>query len=150
MTPLDRIRRAADIVRDSIAGDWFGYECKNDVQDLRRLAMLVDGDEIQLNLIKHSSKPHTHGCDMVSLMLDGGYDWWLQQLGASHPVWQRSSPGSIVTMGPLDTHWIPAGERESLSLCIFSAQTDWHLRYPECSRVEILDAAKAALKRITI
>lgn len=135
------------------ADDWYGYECVNAVQSLTRLSKFWGTYEVQLNWIKHSEVPHVHNGDMVSLILDQGYGWFLQQFGASQPLYQFAAPGSVVTMGPQDTHWIPESGERSLSLCVFEKASDWHLHYaplePEVKR-ELFDRAQPLLCRATL
>lgn len=133
---------AIKFVQFSKASDWHGYECVNDVQSIIRLSSdyLADS-EIQINSILHSAKPHSHNCDMVSLMLCGGYTYKIAQDGAAQFLEQYVAVGSVLRMGPRDAHYIEQfGNSRSLSLCVFSKRTDWHNHYPN-----IDDNAKSLL-----
>lgn len=61
--------------------------------------------EVQLNLIKHSEKPHCHKCNMLSLILVNGYRWFLQQINSPKELELFSAPGSIITMGQMIHNW---------------------------------------------
>lgn len=114
--------------------DWWAYSCDNGTQDLDRLSFYFgDKYEVQINRIRHSKGPHCHGCDMMSLILVNGYGWWLQQYGSQKPIYLFSGRGSLITMQPEDTHWIPETEVPSVSLCVFNKQSDWHKHYCEHS-----------------
>lgn len=125
----DEWSEIVSVVKASQLADWHAYECVNDVQSLTRLSRVIGRHEVQLNWILHSEKPHSHGCDMTSLILMHGYGYWLKQYGCDVARYQFAAPGSLVTMGPQDGHWIPAQRERSLSLCAFSKITDWHERY---------------------
>ena len=112
---------------------WHAYDCTNEVQSAVRLVRISDGCEIQLNWLLHSERPHCHSPGtMASFMLIGGYEWFLQQHGAAESLKLVSAAGSLVTMNPTDTHWIPRRDDggRSLSMCVFDHVTDWHERYP--------------------
>lgn len=121
--------------------DWWAYHCDNGTQLLDRLSCYWGSYEVQLNRITHSKQPHCHACDMVSVILDQGYGYYLQQHGASQALPLFVSAGAIVTMRPEDTHWIPEQARPSLSLCVFAKQSEWHLWYTEHSPLEVEAAA---------
>lgn len=123
-----------DFVRESQLSDWWAYECENDVQSLSRLAAHRGRYEVQLNWIRHSEKLHCHGCEMVSLILARGYGYYLHQFPANRPAWMFAAPGSLITMGPNDSHSIPAQKEPSLSLCVFDKQTDWHEHYAKLTK----------------
>lgn len=112
-------------------GDWWAYHCDNGTQLLDRLSCYWGTYEVQLNRIVHSEQAHCHACDMCSLVLDQGYGYHLQPYGAEHALRLFAAPGSVITLGPQDTHWIPKQETPSLSLCVFTKQSGWHTHYCE-------------------
>ena len=117
---------------------WHGYHCVNSVQELNRLSFLYeDIYEVQVNEITHSTQAHIHTSCMTSLILDKGYTWHLQQEGATSSLEMFAAPGSVIRMGPKDTHWIPPQQDLSLSICVFEHQTDWHLDYPALSPTDM-------------
>lgn len=126
-----------EILEDAInrpLKDWHAYRCDNGTQNLDRLSFLMDERfEVQINKIRHSKGPHCHGCNLLSVILQEGYEWWLQQYGSTKPIYMFSSPFSIITMNPEDTHWIPNLKTPSVSLCVFDHQSDWHKHYCEVS-----------------
>lgn len=125
---LDAIR----FVQFSKASDWHAYECVNDVQSMVRLSRpYLENSEIQINSILHSEAAHSHGCDMCSLILSGGYTYKTKQDGATEFLEQYAAVGSVLRMGPKDVHMVMQYRNvRSLSLCVFSKRTDWHLHYP--------------------
>jgi len=153
MTPRE-LTEIVEVVKASRLDEWHAYECENDVQSLTRLSRHVGRFEVQLNRIRHSAGPHCHGCEMTSLVLMVGYGFWLHQHPAEASRYQFAAPGSLITMGPNDTHWIPAQSVPSLSLCVFDHQTDWHLHYSPASvdvaRQMLADAKFALLNRIAV
>lgn len=116
---------------------WYAYHCDNGCQKLDRLSFMFEEYEIQINSITHSVGAHCHGCYLLSLILDNGYGWFLQQHKSDVPIYQFSSPGSIITLNPNDTHWIPESNNKSLSLCVFTKQSDWHLYYCKHSPLSV-------------
>lgn len=117
--------------------NWNGYFCSNDVQEINRLSFHYKTFEIQINEIFHSRVPHTHSSNMISLILDRGYRWFLQQQGAVESLEMFAAPGTIIRMGPQDVHWIPDQANPSLSICIFDTQTDWHNVFPPLLETDI-------------
>ena len=155
MSLLSDLPAIVDHVLASQPADWWAYHCDNGTQLLDRLACYWGTYEVQLNLLTHSVQAHCHACDMLSLILERGYGYYLQQRGAKQALPLFAAPGSLITMGPEDTHWIPPQTPPSLSLCIFTKQSDWHLWYGEHARLDT-DAAEAiwtsavwALRRMT-
>lgn len=144
MTP-EEWNEIVETVKGSRLDDWHAYECENEVQSLTRLARQIGRHEVQLNRIRHSAGPHCHGCEMTSLVLMVGYGFWLRQYPAEADRYQFAAPGSLITMGPNDTHWIPAQTVPSLSLCAFANQTDWHLHYLP-ARLEVANQILADAK----
>ncbi len=135
--------------------EWWAYSCNNGSQDLDRLSFHLDTRyEVQINRIRHSNGHHCHACNMLSLILLNGYGWWLQQYGASKPIFLFAAEGSLITMEPEDTHWIPPVNPESVSLCVFDKQSDWNQYYcqntplPESEAQLLLLAAKSQIRRI--
>jgi hypothetical protein len=116
--------------------DWHGYSCINAVQEMNRLCFHYETFEVQVNEIVHSKVPHIHTSCMTSLILDKGYQWVLQQAGAATSLQMFAAPGSVLRMGPTDTHWIPPQKERSLSLCVFEHQSDWHKHYPTLDNSE--------------
>lgn len=110
---------------------WSAYECDNGSQNLTRLSKYLDGDEVQINLLRHAEAAHYHDCEMMSLILDVGYAWELRQAGCAEFQTQYAAPGSLITLGPNDVHSIPRSRdgSRSLSLCVFSRQSDWAAWY---------------------
>lgn len=151
---LDDLPQIIDHVLGSQPADWWAYHCDNGTQLLDRLSLYWGRYEVQLNQLTHSEQPHCHACNMVSLILVQGYGWYLQMHESSSPVWLFAAPGSIITMRPDDTHWIPRQAVPSLSLCIFDKQSDWHLWYrsqhalPHPVAEEIHSQAIWALRRL--
>lgn len=129
----------------------YAYRCINEVQDVSRLTMHMNGLEVQINAIKHSKVKHHHLTDMTSVILDGGYTWFLQQQGATSPIEMHAAPGSIIRMGPNDEHWIPETSKPpSISMCVFENQTYWHQHYTtlnDLSAGVIIGRAIGGLKR---
>lgn len=141
---------AIKFVQFSEASDWHAYKCDNEVQSIVRLSSdYLTNSEIQINSITHSAGIHSHGCDMVSIMLDGGYTYSIMQEGAINFLEQYAAPGSVLRMGPNDIHMIPQYKgTQSLSLCVFSKRTDWHLHYPaidSSAKNILLENAKRAI-----
>ena len=147
---IKMLPRAMEIVRQSGPANWHAYRCESTYQQLDRLYLHDDRGgfiyEIQLNWITHAEGPHFHRCNMASFMLARGYGYWLQQAGSPRPRYQFAAPGSIVTMGMDDVHWIPRSKERSLSLCLFDCTyNDFHKTFPPLSdgeRAGILMAAK--------
>jgi hypothetical protein len=148
MTPEEMVQS----VLDTPLHRWWAYRCDNPVQSVDRLACHIGDTELQINEIKHSNAAHRHGYPMTSLILMGGYTWFLKQDGAAEELELFAAPGSIVRMGTNDQHRIPEQVgRTFLSLCAFDGGlTDWHQHYPKLLEHEakrLLDAAKFHVRR---
>lgn len=145
-TLLELVNVAIGLPKDS----WWHYYCENGVQELDRLTCHHKQYELQINEIFHSEKPHIHTVDLTSVILENGYTWFLQQYGSEHALELFAAPGSVVRMGPNDTHWIPRQAKRSISFCIFELQTRWDTYYPKLVQEEfnrIYDAAITSLIR---
>lgn len=143
-----------EMVSGSQLSDWHAYQCENGAQSLSRLSRWFGRFEVQLNRLRHSKGEHCHECEMVSLILQVGYGYWLKQWPAESWRYQFAAPGSLITMAGSDAHQIPAMKVPSLSLCVFDQQSDWHLHYPplaaETARTILCDAKFALLNSVPI
>lgn len=110
--------------------NWFSYKYDVEGHKLDRLVFHWNNLELQINYLIHSKRPHCHECNMLSLMLVNGYNWFLQQYGAFSPLNLFSAPGSIIRMDSKDTHWIEESNKYSISLCVFDKLVNWHEYYP--------------------
>ena len=124
------LREIVQVASERPLSEWWAYSCDNGTQDLDRLSFYLDSRyEVQINRIHHSKQPHCHGCHLMSVILLGGYEWWLQQHGSTKAIRLFAAPDSVITMEPEDTHWIPSMKEPSVSLCVFDKQSDWHKYY---------------------
>lgn len=153
MTPQEWVD-IVEMVKASSLTDWHAYECENGAQSLSRLTRPFGRHEVQLNRLRHSEGEHCHECEMVSLILQVGYGYWLRQWPAENWRYQFAAPGSLITMAGNDAHQIPALKTPSLSLCVFDKHADWHLHYPplaaDAARAMLYDAKFALLNSVAI
>lgn len=142
---IDSIKDIIKVTLETPVENWFSYRYDVEGHRLDRLSFHWNNLEIQMNYLIHSKRPHCHACNMLSLMLVNGYNWHLQQYGASIPVELFSAPGSIIRMDGKDTHWIEESNKYSISLCIFDKTTDWHEYYPALEASFKLDIFSQAI-----
>lgn len=101
--------------------DWHGYACVNTRLDVKRLTFFHEGFQVQVSEITHQKTPHCHSSDLTFLILDGGYQWFLQQMGAKFSLEMYAAVGSVIRLAANDTHWIPIQKYKSLEFSVSKA-----------------------------
>lgn len=138
-------------VKSSVISDWKACRYETDLQSMDRLCIEVGRFDVDINRIRHGKGAHIHACDVMSLILDQGYGYWLRQSGASVDRYHFAAPGSIIMMGPEDAHWIPEMKTPSTSLFIAERHFRWHLSHPAmsaCVASELLLTALISLSKM--
>ena len=153
MTPQDWID-IVERVKSSRLDDWHSYQYETERQSLTSLCLQHGLFDVNINRIRHGKGGHCHACNVVSLVLMGGYGHWLRQAGATAERYQFAAPGSLVILGPEDAHRIPELARPSLSLFVADRHFDWHLHYLP-ARIEVatemlIDAKFALFNQVPV
>lgn len=91
----DELPLIVDHVLASDVSDFKAFRVTNVVQILDRLAMNWRGRDVQINRLFSADVYHSHGCSMMSLMLEDGYWNYLRPAGCDNVIPSFFAPGSF-------------------------------------------------------